>query len=514
VQPSQKERPALRNLREAMEALTSAGYQLEAEAFELIKMLHGEEYFDKLIYEAIAEAERQIPKPLIITRSMIIETLERVTKKVYVQEVKVQTRSRIPLAKEVDSDFELIRDGSEESESSGTIDDFNRYFKDRFNRLSKIIRERLDFKDAGDLTDALESKYGDKVKMVAIVMDKRERSGQLFFDIEDLENTAVLLVPRGNRELYDTARTILPDQVIGIEASRRRGDLFIAEEILFPDVPERRPVSVDYPINVALISDIHFGSRTFRDDVFERFIMWLNGKVGSQRHVEAAFKIKYILIAGDLVDGIGVYPRQEEELAVADIYKQYRLVAQYIEQIPDYIEVIIIPGNHDAVRQALPQPAIPKEFAEPILEAREVRNLGNPSEFKLHGIHFLMYHGRSLDDIIATVPNLNMKMPEKAMEYLLKCRHLAPEYGGRTSLAPESRDRLIIAEPPDVFQSGHVHVAKTSMYRGTVVVNCGTWQEQTEYQRRIGIDPTPGVAPILNLQNMQVNMMDFLHEKE
>ncbi|MGQ9544038.1 MAG: DNA-directed DNA polymerase II small subunit [Candidatus Bathyarchaeia archaeon] len=514
MQTSQKESSTPRNLREAIETLTSAGYQLEAEAFELIRMLRDEEYLEALIYEAMAEAERQKPKPIVITKSIIIEALERVTKKVNVQEVKVQTRTRIPLAKEVSSDFELIRDGSEEAESSGTIDDFNRYFKDRFNKLSKIIRERLDFKDARDLTDALESKYGEKVKMVATVMDKRERSGQLFFDIEDLESTAVLMVPRGNRELYDIARTVLPDQVIGIEASHGKSDLFIAEQIILPDIPERRLASTNYPINAVLISDIHFGSRTFRDDAFERFIMWLNGKVGSPRHIEAAFKTKYILIAGDLVDGIGVYPRQEEELAIPDIYRQYRLVAQYIEQIPDYIEVIIIPGNHDAVRQALPQPAIPKEFAEPILEAREVKNLGNPSEFRLHGIHFLMYHGRSLDDIVATVPNLNMRMPERAMEYLLKCRHLAPEYGGRTSLAPESRDRLIIAEPPNVFQSGHMHVAKASIYRGTILVNCGTWQEQTEYQRRIGIEPTPGVAPILNLQTMQVNMMDFLHEED
>ena len=59
-----------------------------------------------------------------------------------------------------------------------------------------------------------------------------------------------------------------------------------------------------------------------------------------------------------MVDGIGIYPNQERELVVKDIYKQYEMLDDFIEAIPDYMEVIIGPGNHDAVRRGEPQPAM------------------------------------------------------------------------------------------------------------------------------------------------------------
>jgi len=497
-------------LREAVENITHAGYQLEAEAFELLRILQNEQHFNPLIMESLKQAEKQKPKPVVITREIVERALAKVAGEREVSKTAILKRSAVPLAKDISSDLVIIRD-EDEKFSSGTIDDFNKYFRDRFERLSNILRERLDFREARTIAGALEAKYGEKVKMTAIVMAKRERPDQLFLEIEDLESSAtVMVIPQKNHNVYETARKILLDQVIGIEAIRGKSDLFVAEQIVLPDVPEKRPPSAECAINVVLLSDIHLGSKTFCADAFERLIMWLNGKVGNPRQTDAASRTKYVLIVGDLVDGVGIYPRQEEELAITDVYKQYKLVAQYIEQIPDYIEVVVIPGNHDAVRQALPQPPIPREFAEPVYEARHVTSLGNPSEIELHGVHFLLYHGRSLDDVIARVPNLSMGTPEKAMEYLLKCRHLAPEYGARTSLAPESRDRLIITKPPDVFQAGHVHVVRNSMYRGTVVVNCGAWQDQTEYQRRMGIEPTPGIMPILNLQTMDLSMIDFV----
>jgi DNA polymerase II small subunit len=160
-----------------------------------------------------------------------------------------------------------------------------------------------------------------------------------------------------------------------------------------------------------------------------------------------------VIIAGDLVDGIGVYPRQEDELTIPDIYEQYRFAAQFIEQIPEHMEVILIPGNHDGVRQALPQPAISKEYAEPVYEKRTITSLGNPCEVELHGVRFLLHHGRSLEDMLTSAPGMSFERPEKAMELQLRCRHLAPEYGNRTSIAPMPADHLVIDEAPDVFHS-------------------------------------------------------------
>ena len=77
---------------------------------------------------------------------------------------------------------------------------------------------------------------------------------------------------------------------------------------------------------------------------------------------ELAASIRYVVVAGDLVDGIGIYPDQEMELDILNVYEQYRKAADYIREIPEHIRVIISPGNHDAVRQAEPQPALPESI--------------------------------------------------------------------------------------------------------------------------------------------------------
>ena len=117
-------------------------------------------------------------------------------------------------------------------------------------------------------------------------------------------------------------------------------------------------------------------------------------------------RIKYLIVAGDLVDGVGVYPGQEFQLAEKDPKKQYEMAAELLRRVPGHIQIVISPGNHDAVRQALPQPAVPVDLAESLYGMENVKWVGDPAYVKLHGVTFLVYHGKSLDDVIATTPDL------------------------------------------------------------------------------------------------------------
>ncbi len=391
------------------------------------------------------------------------------------------------------------------------MQEFNLVFRDRFRKLREILQRRTDARDAGTISNALSAQQNERVKLIGMIMDKRERANRLFLTIDDLEDNAQVLVQTDrDRQLYEMARRAPLDQVVCIEAVKGRGGLLVAERITLPDIPERKPRGAHEEVYAVLLSDVHVGSRKFAEEAFGRAILWLNGKVGTPQQVHVARRTKYVIIAGDLVDGIGVYPRQEDELSIPDIYEQYKYAAQFIEQIPDYIDVILIPGNHDGVRQALPQPAILKEFAEPVYEARAVTSLGNPCEVELHGVRFLLHHGRSLEDLLTSAPGMSFNRPERAMELQLRCRHLAPEYGNRTSIAPSRVDHLVIEDPPDVFHSGHIHVLGHENYRGTLVVNSGAWQTQTDYQQRLGIEPTPGLLPVVNLQTLRLSVTDFM----
>jgi DNA polymerase II small subunit len=299
--------------------------------------------------------------------------------------------------------------------------------------------------------------------------------------------------------------------VVCIEAVKAKGGLFVAENILLPDIPDRPLKSgCGDELYAVIFSDTHMGSKKFLEDVFDHAVEWLNGRAGLPNQRRVADRVKYVVIPGDLVDGVGVYPKQERELEISDIYEQYKYAARFIERFPDYVKVILIPGNHDAVRQALPQPAIPRDFAEPVYEAHEVVSLGNPSIISLHGVQFLLHHGRSLEDMISTSPQLSFQRPQDAMRLQLRCRHLAPAFGSRTAIAPLPVDWLVIDEVPHVFVSGHVHIFGHEYYRGTMILNAGTWQSQTSYQVEMGLEPTPGILPVVNLQTLKLNVSSFM----
>ena len=207
-----------------------------------------------------------------------------------------------------------------------------------------------------------------------------------------------------------------------------------------------------------------------------------------------------------------MYPGQENDLDILSVNEQYLQLSNFLKQIPNNIEIFLGPGNHDAVRQALPQPKISKKFANPLYEMDNVNMIGNPCLIEIHGVKILVYHGRSLDDIIATIPGLSVSRPALAMKALLKVRHLAPIYGRRTKLSPENEDFLTIDTVPDIFHAGHLHVLDSERYRGTLLINSGTLQSQTDFQAKMGIVPNPGIVPIVDLSTLELLSKDFKEE--
>jgi len=502
-------------LQKAVELTIAAGYQLNKEAFDFLSIVAATEDPTQIISKAIQRIEGLKEKPLFIDRGFLEQLTKgsEATKEILVQtlpEPKItEAKSEFcPYASEVEADIKIIDDPSDKLSSSGTIEDYLEYFRDRFKRIEKLLRQRIDVKSAASVVDALKALPNTKLKIIAMITEKRESKQRMILTVEDLHANATVLVPQNApQELMKKSQLLLIDQVVCFSVLKTRSNLLIAEDIILPDIAQRPQHKAPVPVYAVLTSDMHIGSTKFQREAFNRFILWLNGKYGDGKMREIASHVKYVLIAGDIVDGIGVYPNQIKELAIKDVHEQYRLAAKYIEQIPDYIEVVIIPGNHDAPRKALPQPAISNTFLKTLQESRSVCSLGNPCLLSLHNVEILLYHGRSLDDIIYTVPG--MENPEKAMKLLLQSRHLAPIYGGKTLLSPENRDFLVIEHVPDIFHAGHVHVLGCSNYRGVLAVNSGCWQEQTDYMQRIGLVPTPGRAPVIDLQTLEVTVIPF-----
>jgi DNA polymerase II small subunit len=510
-------------LQRAVEATIAAGYQLNSEAFELLSTVAATGDPTTIISQALQRIEELKEKPLFIDKNFLESLLKPPES---VEEEQIQTQDKTskppqhhiiegksvfhPYAKDVEADIKVIEDPTGKLTSNGTIEEYLQYFQDRFKRMEHLLRQRIDVKAATPISEALKSPAKTKMKIICMVTEKRESKRNMILTAEDLQTTATILVTHNAREeLHRKAQRLLLDQVVCIAVVKTRSNLFLAEDIIFPEIGQKTRGRAPDPVYAVLTSDIHMGSTKFHGEAFNRFISWLNGKYGNDKMKEIAGHVKYLLVAGDVVDGVGVYPNQMKELVVKDVHKQYSLASKLLEQIPDYVEVLVSPGNHDAPRKALPQPAIAEDFLKTLNESGRVRSLGDPCVVSLHNVEVLMYHGRSLDDIIATVPGLDHEHPEKAMTLLLQSRHLAPLYGGKTMLSPENRDFLVIERVPDIFHAGHIHVVGCCNYRGVLVVNSGGWQEQTEYMQKLGLVPTPGKVPVVNLQTLDTAVLSF-----
>jgi len=499
-------------MRKAVGQILEAGFQVETDAFKALVEVGKEDKLGSLVEEVLRVAGAVEPRPIFISRDLVLKAAERLELPT-VPFVETGLGKGRRFAEDVEPRLEVVSDPTGKLGTTGAFDDFLKYFRNRFEKMSALFRARMDTRNAGTIADALSSGQNGRARFICMVVDKREKGGRILLTVDDYDDEATVLVGDLNTSLYQTARRIVRDQVIFLSTKKGSGSLLIAEDIVLPEIPDHKPSRSPDEVYAVLVSDTHIGSKVFLEDAFRRVLGWLKGEVGNANERDIADRVKYVLICGDLVEGIGVYPRQEADLAVQDIYEQYRLAAKFVAEIPDHMEVVLIPGNHDAVRQALPQPAIPKDFAGPVYDARGIVSLGDPAEVRLHGVHFLLYHGTSLMDLVSSVPGLDYQQPVKIMEYQLRVRHLAPEYGKLTPIGPESEDFLVVSRVPDVFQSGHIHVPGYGTYRGTTIVNSGAWQGQTDYQKRMGLEPEPGILPVLNLKTLEVKTLNFLKQQ-
>ena len=406
-------------------------------------------------------------------------------------------RQGVPAA-DHDPEVKILRDITGRSTCEGTLEDFTRYFRNRFQTLSRMLRNRRELGGAQEISKARRSTR--EVRFIGMVSDVRDtKNGHRILELEDETDRISVLV------LADSpaaAETFVDDEVVGVVGKVNDRGLVIAESVIRPDIPVARPFhGMGDHVRAAFISDVHVGSTTFLDEKWSKLTTWMSSDD------DLARSLRYLVVSGDVVDGIGVYPRQDEELAIDDIYGQYEALAKMMAQLPDHLTVVMIPGNHDAVRPAEPQPALPAPIQK--LFDSNLIFAGNPSLISLHGVKVLAYHGRSMDDFVSTIPGMNYHRPLDAMREMLKMRHLAPIYGGKTPIAPEAEDHLIVDEVPDIFATGHVHSVGVDAYRGVVLVNSSTWQAQTPYQKMRNIEPLPARLPIVDLGTGQAAIKEF-----
>ena len=423
--------------------------------------------------------------------------------------------SDFPLeAREVDSEIEIHFDITGQSSTEGRISDMQSCFKSRLAQIRSMMisqgvlpRRPISNSEAWRNRRRLTNKESE-FTIIGLSSDVRwTKNGWMSFVLED-ETTQIRCMikpPSDASPLHPSLDGLMDDEIVGVSgnfSSGEREPILWVQNIHKPPLGQhsKSQAGAESAVSAAFLSDVHLGSKTFLAPQWEKMVQWF-------KNDPLAKTVKYFVLTGDGVDGVGIYPGQERHLAITDLFNQYGELARMLEDIPDWVDVVMLPGNHDAVRPAEPQPALDPEVQQ---DYSNTTFVGNPCDFSLHGVRILSYHGKSIDDFVATLRSVTYSKPEMAMRAMLERRHLAPSWGGKTPLSPEPEDRMVIPVVPDIFVTGHVHGHFVGDHKGTLMVHSSTWQDQTDFQRMLGFQPKPCILTVVNLHTFATESIDFI----
>jgi DNA polymerase II small subunit len=442
------------NLSKIISFVTSKGFQIHPDALTLIEEIQ-ENYF-QIIEDILSNKKNKKEKSMVIItediKNFVKVPLDKIPnghsnceliiskatvendvgykedKEIIIDEnlFSIKKDSFDKYKEKMDENLKIIYDSNDKINSGEGIEGYTSLFRSRYEKSLKILSLRQDSKKVKKIE--LVKQLFNQSKINSNSMSKEDSANSLFiaglvmnkdvknnnYDLTIDDQSGLLTATTYNEDIKKQISMLTVDQMVMIEFennSKRRKNTI--KNLFSLDIPDRIPNRSKSEIFSILISDLHIGSKFFMEKEFQNFLEWLNG---NEYNKDIISKTKYICICGDLIDGIGIFPNQDKELLEKDSYSQMEHAIKILSQIPKHMKVFLIPGNHDLGRRALPQPAIPQKYAEKLYSLDNITMLGNPCMINMEGIKILMFHGQSLDDIIASIPGLSYSKPAEAMK--------------------------------------------------------------------------------------------------
>ncbi|MHA1973365.1 MAG: metallophosphoesterase [Candidatus Hodarchaeales archaeon] len=434
--------------------------------------------------------KRLMQSPITTSKTSDIKT------KVKQTEEKLEKTKVTVTRREQKSIIKVISSIPEKTTKKIEVETFRTLFRDRYTKLDNILRESMSetniiiprFLEPGQ-------KYPRKnVLITGMVQETGVLSTNRFvINLDDPKhNFSTRVVMVKDSPSFPEYRNILRDSVISvlgdIPKKLKEGELtiFWGKDIIRPSLKKHEFSQDLNDQNVLIISDIHYGSKHFSNNTFAKLIRFLTLDKLPKDLREQSRKITTIVIAGDLIEGVGLYPNQRQELKILSIEEQYSQLTELISRIPEELKIIIIPGEHDASLRTLPQPALNKKFASELIKLPNTQIFGNPLYIKINNKDFLITHGQGMDRLFQKQLRLETTDILTGIQTLLEYRHLGLEYGVSYPLIPLEKDYLVIEKVPDVLVIGHFHQASTTEYKGVKIITCGSFQRTKENNENLG----------------------------
>ena len=244
----------------------------------------------------------------------------------------------------IQSQVKILSEPTKRITSGEGVKGYNALFSSRFNKLKRIISDRPESKLLKSAASVKSAKIEDDMYVCGLVTIRNSERNITKLTLEDPSGSFEGII--FDEELQKMANTLLIDQFIMARISSGKNSGYIIKDLILPDIPEQAKNKSETEAYAVFLSDLHIGSKYFMEDEFSEFVSWLSSPD------PVAKKIRFVLIGGDVVDGVGIYPNQNKELVCQTIQEQLKKAEDLIDKISKNIKIIIMPGNHDPGRRA------------------------------------------------------------------------------------------------------------------------------------------------------------------
>jgi len=327
------------------------GFQIHPDAFKILDDITDVKKLEKIIKEIVKEKTRQ--------------------KQYQINQNDLETYLGIKDDPNLQSDLKVLSDPTEKITSGEGVKGYNALFSSRFNKLKRIISERPESKMLKSISVVKSTKLENDVYVCGLVTARNAERNITKLVLEDPSGSFEGII--FDDELQKTAGTLLIDQFVMVRVATAKNSGLMIKDLIMPDLPDQKINKSESEVYAVFLSDLHIGSKYFMEEELVEFVKWISSPDPVAR------KVRFVLIGGDMVDGVGIYPNQNKELVCQTIEEQLQKTEDLLDKIPTNVKIIIIPGNHDPGRRALPQPAIPQKYNAGLGEREKIEMVGNPA---------------------------------------------------------------------------------------------------------------------------------------
>src|SRR5574341_1188551 len=270
------------NATAALKYALSKGFQIHPEAFKILEKIDSKE-LESVIRRVVREKAKQ--NLFLINQNDL--------------RMFVDTEIDETLA----NDHVILSDPTKKITSAEGIDGFGALFVNRYSKLLKIIMQRSQAKKLTQIETVKAGKPKEDVFVSGLLMDRKIERDVTKLVVDDPTGSIETLV--FNKDLQLVANSLLIDQFVMQSVTTGKNGGFIAKELVVPDVPDHITNRSKTETYAVLISDLHVGSKYFMEKEFTEFVAWLSSPD------PVAKKIRFVLVCGDVIDGVGIFPNQD-----------------------------------------------------------------------------------------------------------------------------------------------------------------------------------------------------------